>query len=157
MIVVTSLKDHKVKRRVLVSNKKFSFANEKILDKTKPHVVRCRRCILPHTFPFINFNQDGVCNYCINYKNRITTKTKKDLLKILYSYRKKNGPDCIVPFSGGRDSSYSLHLIKKELDMKPITYTYDWGMTSDIGRRKELLKTLGGIGLRKSMVVRIPI
>tara|TARA_B100000686_G_scaffold104955_1_gene112131 strand:- start:15709 stop:17538 length:1830 start_codon:yes stop_codon:yes gene_type:complete len=130
-----SLKDHKIKRRVLVSNKKFSFANEKILDKTKPHVVRCRRCILPHTFPFINFNQDGVCNYCINYKNRITTKTKKDLLKILYSYRKKNGPDCIVPFSGGRDSSYSLHLIKKELDMKPITYTYDWGMTSDIGRR----------------------
>ena len=130
-----SLKDHKIKRRVLVSNRKFSYSKEKILDKTKPHVVRCRKCILPHTFPFINFNQDGICNYCLNYKNRSVTKPKQELLKILDSYRKKNGPDCIVPFSGGRDSSYSLHLITKELNMKPITYTYDWGMTSDIGRR----------------------
>ena len=43
--------------------------------------------------------------------------------------------NCIVPFSGGRDSSYALHLIVKELRLKPITYTYDWGMTADIGRR----------------------
>ena len=129
------LKDHKIKRRILVSNRKFSSSNEKILEKTKPHVVRCKKCILPHTFPFINFNQDGLCNYCLNYKNRSDTKPKKDLLKILENYRKKNGPDCIVPFSGGRDSSYSLHVIINELNMKPITYTYDWGMTSDIGRR----------------------
>jgi hypothetical protein len=43
--------------------------------------------------------------------------------------------DCIVPFSGGRDSCYGLHLIAKELKMKPITYTYDWGMVTDLGRR----------------------
>ncbi len=130
-----SIQDYKIRRRILVSNRKFSSSKEKILDKTKPHVVRCRRCILPHTFPFINFNQDGLCNYCINYKNRSATKPKEDLLKILETYRKKRGPDCIVPFSGGRDSSYALHLIINELNMKPITYTYDWGMTSDIGRR----------------------
>jgi len=130
-----ALKDRKIKRRILVSNRKFSYAYEKILDKSKPHVVRCRRCILPHTFPFINFNKDGLCNYCLNYKNRSITKPKKDLLKILKNYRKKSGPDCIVPFSGGRDSSYSLHVIINELNMNPITYTYDWGMTSDIGRR----------------------
>ncbi len=130
-----NLKDHKVKRRILVSNKKFSSNKEKILDKTKPLVVRCRRCVLPHTFPFIYFNEDGICNYCLSYKNRGTTKPKQELIKILEPYRKKDEPDCIVPFSGGRDSSYALHLIKNELKMNPITYTYDWGMTSDIGRR----------------------
>ena len=130
-----TLKDHKIKRRLLVTNRKFSPTKEKHLEKTKPHVVRCKKCILPHTFPFINFNKDGICNYCLNYKNRSVTKPKKDFLAILENYRKTIGPDCIVPFSGGRDSSYSLHVIIKELNMKPVTYTYDWGMTSDIGRR----------------------
>jgi len=129
------LTEHKIKRRILVSNKKFSSSDEKKLDITKPHVVRCTKCLLPHTFPFITFNQDGVCNYCLNYKNRSNPKPKKELLKILENYRNPSGPDCIVPFSGGRDSSYSLHVIIKELNMNPITYTYDWGMTSDIGRR----------------------
>ena len=130
-----NLKDNKVKRRILVSNKKFSSNKEKILDKTKPLVVRCRRCVLPHTFPFIYFNEDGICNYCLSYKNRGTTKPKQELIKILEPYRKKDEPDCIVPFSGGRDSSYTLHLIVEELKLKPITYTYDWGMVTDLARR----------------------
>jgi hypothetical protein len=41
----------------------------------------------------------------------------------------------VVPFSGGRDSCYGLHLIVNELKMKPVTYTYDWGMVTDLGRR----------------------
>ena len=40
-----------------------------------------------------------------------------------------------MPFSGGRDSCYGLHLIVKELKLKPVTYTYDWGMVTDLGRR----------------------
>ena len=127
--------NHRVNRRILVSNKNFSLDKEKKLDNTLPSLLRCTRCILPHTFPFIKFDQKGVCNYCNNYKVRNSPKPKHELLSILKNYRKLNGPDCIVPFSGGRDSSYALHLIVKELSMKPITYTYDWGMTSDIGRR----------------------
>jgi len=40
-----------------------------------------------------------------------------------------------VPFSGGRDSSYALHIAVKELGMRPITNTYDWGMVTDLARR----------------------
>jgi hypothetical protein len=50
-------------------------------------------------------------------------------------YRRSVGDDCLVPFSGGRDSCYALHLIVKELKLRPITYTYDWGMVTDLGRR----------------------
>ena len=37
--------------------------------------------------------------------------------------------------SGGRDSCYQLHILAKELGLKPIAYTYDWGMVTDIARR----------------------
>ena len=43
--------------------------------------------------------------------------------------------EVLVPFSGGRDSSYGLHLIIHELGLRPVTYTYDWGMVTDLGRR----------------------
>ena len=41
---------------------------------------------------------------------------------------------CIVPFSGGRDSSFALHIIKNELGWNLITMTYDWGMVTDLAR-----------------------
>ena len=85
--------------------------------------------------PFITFDSDGVCNYCRNYKLRNTPKPKEELFDLVKQYRRNNEPDCLVPFSGGRDSSYALHLIVNELKMTPITYTYDWGMVTDLGRR----------------------
>ncbi|MFY9402189.1 MAG: hypothetical protein WAQ07_02115 [Candidatus Omnitrophota bacterium] len=85
--------------------------------------------------PFISFDSKGVCNYCNNYKLRNNPKPKEELLRLVEPYRRKNSPDCIVPFSGGRDSSYALHLIVNELKMKPVTYTYDWGMITGLGKR----------------------
>ena len=86
--------------------------------------------------PFIKFNSDGICNYCYHYKPRNNPKPTEELIKLVETYRRKGDElDCIVPFSGGRDSSYGLHLIVNELKMKPVTYTYDWGMVTDLGRR----------------------
>lgn len=99
------------------------------------NVRRCTRCILPETMPFIYFDSHGVCNYCNNYHPRNNPKPKEELFELVAPYRKKKGLDCIVPFSGGRDSCYGLHLIVEELKMKPVTYTYDWGMVTDLGRR----------------------
>lgn len=108
---------------------------KKMLEYQQPYFKRCTKCLLPVTMPFISFDSGGVCNYCNNYKSRNNPKPKEELFRLVEAYRRKNGPDCIVPFSGGRDSSYGLHLIVNELKMKPITYTYDWGMITDLGRR----------------------
>ena len=108
---------------------------EAMLQYPQPDLKRCTKCILPETMPFISFDSDGVCNYCRNYKLRNTPKPKQELFELVKPYRRNNEPDCIVPFSGGRDSCYSLHLIVNELKMTPITYTYDWGMVTDLGRR----------------------
>ena len=107
---------------------------EALLVYPKPNFKRCTKCILPETMPFIHFDNEGVCNYCKNYKKRNIPRPKEELFKLVEPYR-RNGDDCIVPFSGGRDSCYALHLIVKELKMKPITYTYDWGMVTGLGRR----------------------
>ena len=110
-------------------------AEEAMLIYPKHNLRRCTKCILPETMPFIHFDEKGECNYCKNYKLRNNPKPKEELLNLVESYRRKNGSDCIVPFSGGRDSCWGLHLIVNELKMKPVTYTYDWGMVTDLGRR----------------------
>lgn len=109
---------------------------EKLLEYKDHKLKRCSKCVLPETMPYIKFDNKGICNYCNNYKIRNSPKPISDLEKILEPYKKSNGnTDCIVPFSGGRDSCFGLHLAVKKLGMKPITYTYDWGMVTDLARR----------------------
>lgn len=123
------------KRLDLVPKLKLSSSGEKLLEYHEHKLKRCSKCILPETMPYIFFDDNGVCNYCNNYKLRNVPKDKEILFDLVDRYRRKNGNDCIVPFSGGRDSCYSLHLISKELKLKPVAYTYDWGMVTDLGRR----------------------
>ncbi|MBT3238821.1 MAG: hypothetical protein HOK06_03860 [Rhodospirillaceae bacterium] len=96
---------------------------------------RCTKCILPESYPYIEFDDDGVCNFCHDYEPQ-KPEGQESLKQILEKHRSTDGsPDCIVAFSGGRDSSYGLHKIKTELGMNPIAFTYDWGMVTDIARR----------------------
>jgi glutamine---fructose-6-phosphate transaminase (isomerizing) len=130
--------------------------NEERLLKFKSfkeiNLKRCTRCILPETMPFIKFDDKGVCNYCHTYKQRNKPRPKEELFKLVEPYRRPgNNLDCIVPFSGGRDSCYGLHLIVKELEMKPVTYTYDWGMVTDLGRRN-ISQMCGDMGVENIIV-----
>ncbi len=67
-------------------------------------------------------------------------------------YKKSNGaPDCLVPFSGGRDSTYVLHFVKEKLGLNPIAYTYDWGMVTDLARRN-IARVCGKLGVENIIV-----
>ena len=113
---------------------------------------RCTKCILPETFPFIEFDEKGECNYCRNYNIKKHDKSLVELKKLVDPYRAKNGkPDCIVPFSGGRDSTYTLHFVKKELALNPIAFTYDWGMVTDLARRN-IARVCGKLGVENIIV-----
>jgi len=107
---------------------------------------RCTRCILPETYPFIGFDEHGVCRYCRNWKT-IRPKGEQALFDAVEPYRSKDGsPDVIVAFSGGRDSSYGLHYVKKVLNMNPVAFTYDWGMVTDLARRNQA-RLCGALGV----------
>lgn len=107
---------------------------------------RCTKCILPETYPFVEFDAQGVCRYCRTWK-RISVKGEQALLDAVAPYRRNDGsPDVIVAFSGGRDSSYGLHYVKKNLGMNPVAYTYDWGMVTDLARRNQA-RVCGKLGV----------
>jgi glucosamine--fructose-6-phosphate aminotransferase (isomerizing) len=98
---------------------------------------RCSRCVLPETMPFIDFDGEGVCNYCRTYAKH-QLRGYEALLADIESYRRTDGqPECLVTFSGGRDSSYGLHYVTRVLELKPLAYTYDWGMITDLARRNQ--------------------
>jgi len=113
---------------------------------------RCSRCILPETFPFIAFDHNGVCNYC-NHYHPLKFKGKQSFKALTEQYKatEKGKADCLVPFSGGRDSSYALHYLKEELGLNPIAFSYDWGMLTDFSRRNQA-RMCGALGVEHILI-----
>jgi len=112
---------------------------------------RCSRCVLPETMPFIEFDEQGVCNYCRNYRP-IALSGEAALHELAEHHRRHDGrPDCLVTFSGGRDSSYCLHYVKTQLDLHPVAYTYDWGMVTDLARRNQA-RLCGKLGVEHILI-----
>jgi len=125
----------------------FSLADE----LRRQNLRRCTRCLLPETFPMISFDEEGVCSVCRDYKP-IKLQGREALEEMASRYRSRDGrADCIVAFSGGRDSSYMLHYVKQELGLNPIAYGYDWGMVTDIARRNQARLT-GKLGVEYIVV-----
>ena len=122
------------------------FNNLKYQSKKLENLKKCSKCILPETYPFIKFNEENICNYCENYEKQIFLG-EDELNNYLEKFRSRNGEsDCIVGLSGGRDSSYGLHLLKTKYKMNPIAYTFDWGLTTDISRINAA-KVCGKLGI----------
>jgi len=120
-------------------------------DAARASIRRCTRCVLPETMPFIEFDQDGVCNYCHDY-TPISYKGPKALVDAVSHFKgTREDGDCIIAFSGGRDSCYSLHYVVRELGLRPIAYTYDWGMVNDLARRNQA-KLTGRLGIEQIII-----
>ena len=133
------VEDFKTKRSNLVPDITKSLKYKNLLIYEENNLKRCSKCILPENFPFIEFDSLGICNYCINYQKKYENFDENYILQFreLVNNYKNTDQDirCIFPLSGGRDSCYGLHLIVKELGIKPITFTYDWGLVTDLARR----------------------
>lgn len=92
---------------------------------------RCTNCTLPETHETIYFDEEGKCNVCkqIEFKkqNIDWEKKEQDLLKILDNYRGKYDYDCLVPFSGGKDSTWTLYVLMKKYNLRPLVMSFDHG------------------------------
>ena len=109
------------------------------------NMKRCTRCILPETFPGIEFDENGVCNYCLNYEP-MKVLGESELERVLSKYRDKGDKyDCLVQLSGGRDSAFVLHQIVKKYKMNALAVTCDFGATTPEGIRniKRMVDILG--------------
>ncbi|HEU4472530.1 MAG TPA: N-acetyl sugar amidotransferase [Flavisolibacter sp.] len=92
---------------------------------------RCKNCLLPETHESIIFDAEGVCNICRQQefkKEKIDwAQKKKELDELVETYRGKNDYDCLIPFSGGKDSTWTLYYLMKEYGLKPLVVRFDHG------------------------------
>ena len=108
----------------------------------------CKRCVYPETKPDLVLDEEGICNGCRNYERRVHVDWKqreRDFELVLDQYRSKDSTnyDCIVPVSGGKDSTYQV-VMMLERGMNPLCVTATTDKLSDIGRRNiENIKSLG--------------
>ncbi len=108
----------------------------------------CKRCVMPDTKPDLFLDDNGICNACRSYEKQkeINWELRKtELIKILDRYRSKDQShwDCIIPVSGGKDSTYQV-IRMLELGMTPLCITGTTCDLSDIGRKNiENIKNLG--------------
>jgi N-acetyl sugar amidotransferase len=95
------------------------------------NLKRCKKCLLPETHETIIFDDQGICNVCRQNefkKDKIDWKLKKkELDELIEQYRGKNEYDCLVPFSGGKDSTWALYYLMKEYKIKPLVVRFDHG------------------------------
>ena len=92
----------------------------------------CTKCILPKTHETIEFDSEGVCNICrqaeVKHDEINWSERRKMLDNIVNEYRDKDQYDCIVPFSGGKDSTFQLWYVITHLKLKPLVVRFDhWG------------------------------
>jgi N-acetyl sugar amidotransferase len=107
----------------------------------------CKKCVMPHTKPDIDINADGVCNACRSYESRLHIdweKRRTELVTIFKRYRGNDRNwDCIIPVSGGKDSTYQVLRIK-QLGLSPLCVTATTCDLSPLGRKNiENIKRLG--------------
>ena len=92
----------------------------------------CTKCVLPDTHETVAFDEEGVCNICrqVEVKHTVIDWEERDrmLQAIVNRYKDKGQYDCILPFSGGKDSTFQLWYVTKVLGMKPLVVRFDhWG------------------------------
>jgi tRNA(Ile)-lysidine synthase TilS/MesJ len=96
---------------------------------------RCSRCVLPETFPGISFDDEGVCAFCRGFRghehlDRSIEKYRARFEKLLAERRRKGGYDCLMAYSGGKDSTYTLAVLKETYDLSILALTIDNGFIS---------------------------
>jgi N-acetyl sugar amidotransferase len=111
-------------------------------------MVRCTRCLLPSTHETIRFDSEGICSICRNYEQKLEidwTAKQKALDELISNVKGKYDYDCIIPFSGGKDSTFTLLYVVKNLKLKPLVVSFDHGFYRPqlLKNREKVLKKLG--------------
>lgn len=104
--------------------------------------VRCVRCIVPTSLPSAKLDTNGVCSFCRRYDELFKrgaddpARRKAELEKIFAKAKKLNKPyDCLIPLSGGKDSTHVLYLCDRVYGLRCLCVTFDNGFLSDHAKK----------------------
>ena len=121
---------------------------------------RCTRCVLPSTFPEVQFNQDGVCSVCTEHDlghsqvgdpGRLLTAFQEHVETARAEDRRHH---VLVAYSGGKDSTYLLYLLRREMGLRPLALTFDNGFLSPVSM-ENMRRVVTELGV-EHLIVRYP-
>ncbi len=100
----------------------------------------CSKCVLPETFPGIHFDAAGTCNFCLASVPTSTHRGQsprfrqkfEDLLK---ATKGRASYDALMCYSGGKDSTYTLRILRESFDLRVVALTFDNGFVAEQARR----------------------
>ena len=112
----------------------------------------CARCGLPSNYPDTQFDENEICNTCKDFdryqdKAMDYFKTIEDL-EALFANTGDVGTidyDCVMLYSGGKDSTYVLYQLVKKMRLRVLAYTFDNGYISEAAKEniKRVVNELG--------------
>ena len=104
----------------------------------------CKICGLGEDYTNIRFNDDGVCNYCEFYEAHKDMLEDTEQLEQAFRQKMEHAKakaraagadyDCLVGFSGGKDSTYIIYQLKETYGMRVLAFTFDNGFSTEYGR-----------------------
>lgn len=97
----------------------------------------CTRCCLPETMEGISFDEFGICVPCRSSEEKMHIDwedRRKNLVRVIDTFRSDTYYDCMLPMSGGKDSTYQAHILKKVLNVDPLAVTHGQNWLSIVGR-----------------------
>ena len=114
----------------------------------------CSNCVMDTSDPSIQFDDNGVCEYCRNFNSEIKPnwhtgdRGVAELAAIaenIKSHGKGRDFDCIIGLSGGLDSSYTAYIAKEKMGLRPLLFHVDAGWNTDqaVGNIEKLVDGLG--------------
>jgi N-acetyl sugar amidotransferase len=125
----------------------------------------CNSCVTPITRPDLEFDDEGICDACRTAEAKrgvgehiIDWDARKKDFDDLIEKCRSNDPekyDCIIPVSGGKDSTWQLHVAKNIYGLRPLCLCFEPTLPTEIGRRN--LETLNRMGVDLFHIKRNPL
>ena len=110
----------------------------------------CKKCVFPETKPDLYLDENGICSACLAAENKKSDidwdKRKEEFEEIIKNYKKPDvGYDCLIPVSGGKDSTYQAYFMKEVYGMNPLCVCFETTYATDIGNQN--LDNLSRLGI----------
>ncbi|MDH5325763.1 MAG: N-acetyl sugar amidotransferase [Gammaproteobacteria bacterium] len=117
------------------------------------NILYCKKCLFPNTKPDLFFDSEGICDACksaerkhgiedaIDWEQR--DKSFKEIISDARS-KSRGWYDCVIPVSGGKDSTWQVYAMKVIHGMRPLAVTFDQFDQTNTGLHNlEVLKEIG--------------
>ena len=106
----------------------------------EPKFFRCKNCLYPSTKPDLQFDKNGICGACRFREYEMTIdweKREQEFYQMIEEIKPKDKSnyDCMIPVSGGKDSTYQVYLIKELAGFNPLLVSFEPSCPTEIGKR----------------------